>query len=280
MRTHLEYVRPAARDNEFVDAPEAIGLHMLLTEALESWDDLDDEQGWYPAEAVATELRAAFVAATAERRTDSGARHRGPEAPRQPPTPCASTMTANGLEELRAAIEPHRRPAHGRYAGIADWINKLPDTIVRTAAAITLLHDPDAQEITNATLRDAVRVGRAGISHARAAFGLTRPDGRHSVKLDRCSPPSTGCASTPAPTASPAATCTRSSVTAHGWRPSKASTFRSSCSALVREVGLPPAALVAEVGDDCAESWRRGQTDQRLPARIRWPSPESVETSD
>ena len=34
MRTHLEYVRPAARDNEFVDAPEAIGLHMLLTEAL------------------------------------------------------------------------------------------------------------------------------------------------------------------------------------------------------------------------------------------------------
>ena len=58
MRTHLEYVRPAARDNEFVDAPEAIGLHMLLTEALESWDDLDDEQGWYPAEAVATELRA------------------------------------------------------------------------------------------------------------------------------------------------------------------------------------------------------------------------------
>jgi len=74
MRTHLEYVRPAARDNEFVDAPEAIGLHMLLTEALESWDDLDDEQGWYPAEAVATELRAAFVAATAERRTDSGER--------------------------------------------------------------------------------------------------------------------------------------------------------------------------------------------------------------
>ena len=177
MRTHLEYARPAARDNEFVDAPEAIGLHMLLAEALESWDDLDDEQGWYPAEAVATELRAAFVAATAERRTDSGARHRGPEAPRQPPTPCASTMTANGLEELRAAIEPHRRPAHGRYAGIADWMNKLPDTIVRTAAAITLLHDPDAQEITGATVRDAVRVGRAGISHARAAFGLTRPDG-------------------------------------------------------------------------------------------------------
>ena len=86
-------------------------------------------------------------------------------------------MTANWLEELRAAIEPHLHPDHGRYAGIADWMNKLPGTIVRAATAITLLHYPDAQEITGATLRDAVRVGRAGISHARAAFGLTRPDG-------------------------------------------------------------------------------------------------------
>ena len=81
------------------------------------------------------------------------------------------------LEELRAAIEPHLHPDHGRYAGIADWMNKLPGTIVRIAAAITLLHDPDAQEITGATVRDAIRVGRAYISHARAAFGLTRPDG-------------------------------------------------------------------------------------------------------
>ena len=56
-------------------------------------------------------------------------------------------------------------------------MNKLPGTIVRIAAAITLLHDPDAQEITGATLRDAVRIGRAYISHAIAAFGLTRPNG-------------------------------------------------------------------------------------------------------
>ena len=38
MRTHLEHIRAAARDNEFVDAPETIRLHILLTEALESWD--------------------------------------------------------------------------------------------------------------------------------------------------------------------------------------------------------------------------------------------------
>jgi hypothetical protein len=152
-------------------------------------------------------------------------------------------MTANGLEELRAAIEPHRRPAHGRYAGIADWMNKLPDTIVRTAAAITLLHDPDAQEITGATCATRSESGAPASPTPARRSGSPVPTGRHSVKLDRCSPPSTGCASTPAPTASPAATGTTSSVTAHGWRPSKASTFRSSCSALVREVGPPPAAL-------------------------------------
>lgn len=52
MRTHLEHVRTAARDNEFVDAAEAIRLHMLLAEALESWDDLDGEQRAVLADAV------------------------------------------------------------------------------------------------------------------------------------------------------------------------------------------------------------------------------------
>ena len=83
----------------------------------------------------------------------------------------------DALEELRVAIEPHLHPDHGRYAGIADWMNKLPGPIVRIAAALTLLHDPDAQAITGATLRDAVRIGRAYVSHAIAAFGLTRPNG-------------------------------------------------------------------------------------------------------
>ena len=52
MRTHLARVRDAARDNEFVDAAEAIRLHMLLAEALESWDDLDGEQRVVLADAV------------------------------------------------------------------------------------------------------------------------------------------------------------------------------------------------------------------------------------
>jgi len=57
MRTHLEHVRAAARDNEFVDAAEAIRLHMLLTEALESWDDLDATQRTLLTDAVAYLVR-------------------------------------------------------------------------------------------------------------------------------------------------------------------------------------------------------------------------------
>jgi len=52
MCVHLEHVRAAARDNEFVDAAEAIRLHMLLSEALESWDRLDDGQRRVLADAV------------------------------------------------------------------------------------------------------------------------------------------------------------------------------------------------------------------------------------
>lgn len=44
MRAHLAQVRAAARDNEFVDLPEAVRLHMLLVEALESWAGLGAAQ--------------------------------------------------------------------------------------------------------------------------------------------------------------------------------------------------------------------------------------------
>ena len=52
MRTHLEHVRAAARDNEFVDAAEAVRLHMLLAEALVSWERLDGGQREVLADAV------------------------------------------------------------------------------------------------------------------------------------------------------------------------------------------------------------------------------------
>jgi hypothetical protein len=52
MRAHLEQVHAASRDNEFVDAAEAVRLHTLLTEALESWERLDAEQRRVLADAV------------------------------------------------------------------------------------------------------------------------------------------------------------------------------------------------------------------------------------
>lgn len=82
----------------------------------------------------------------------------------------------DALEELRVEIEPHLHPEHGRYAGIADWMNKLAGTTARIAAAITLLHDPEAAEVSGAAMRDAIRIGKAYVSHALVAFGLTRPD--------------------------------------------------------------------------------------------------------
>lgn len=57
MHAHLEHVRTAARDNEFVDAAEAVRLHLLLTEALESWDALDAEQRTLLTDAVAYLVR-------------------------------------------------------------------------------------------------------------------------------------------------------------------------------------------------------------------------------
>ena len=83
----------------------------------------------------------------------------------------------DALDAFRAELEPHLHPDHGRYAGIADWCNKLPGAVVRIAAALTLIDDPDASEVAGATVRDAVRIGRAYIDHAIAAFGLTRPNG-------------------------------------------------------------------------------------------------------
>ena len=42
----------AAQDNEFVDAAEAIRLHMLLSQALDAWPQFDTEQRAVLADAV------------------------------------------------------------------------------------------------------------------------------------------------------------------------------------------------------------------------------------
>ena len=81
------------------------------------------------------------------------------------------------LMSLRAELEPHLHPDHGRYAGIADWCNKLVGTCARIAGALTLLSNPAATVISAGTVADAVQLGRAYVSHAIAAFALTRPNG-------------------------------------------------------------------------------------------------------
>jgi hypothetical protein len=81
------------------------------------------------------------------------------------------------LDAFRVELEPDLHPDHGRYAGVADWLNKLPGAVVRIAGALTLIDDPEADEVTADTVRNAVRIGRAYIDHAIAAFGLTRPNG-------------------------------------------------------------------------------------------------------
>lgn len=93
--------------------------------------------------------------------------------------PTALALTDQGRVELdafRAEIEPDLHPGHGKYAGIADWMNKLSGGAVRIAAALTLLGDPDAIEINAATMADAIRIARAYISHTIAAFGMIRPN--------------------------------------------------------------------------------------------------------
>lgn len=52
MDAHLDRVREAARDNEFVDIAEAERLHAQLRSALGAWDDLDGEQRQILSEAV------------------------------------------------------------------------------------------------------------------------------------------------------------------------------------------------------------------------------------
>jgi replicative DNA helicase len=88
------------------------------------------------------------------------------------------------LDTFRSALEPHLHPHHGRLAELADWGSKLPGLVVRIAAALTVLADPTATDISGAVLGDAIRLGRGYIDHARAAFGMIhgRDDALHRAR--------------------------------------------------------------------------------------------------
>lgn len=99
------------------------------------------------------------------------------------------TLTPDALAELdrlRAWLEPQLHPHHGRLAGLADWGSKLPGTVARVAAALALLADPHRDAVDGATMGDAIRLGRAYISHAAAAFGVIHqagPEGSHAREI-------------------------------------------------------------------------------------------------
>ena len=75
------------------------------------------------------------------------------------------------LDEFRAELEPKLHPHHGELASLADWGSKLPGAVVRIAAALTLLTDAHADTVNADTMADAIRLGRAYVAHALAAFG-------------------------------------------------------------------------------------------------------------
>ncbi len=88
-------------------------------------------------------------------------------------TPGVITVAPGALVQLdafRTALEPRLHPNHGALAGIADWGSKLPGTVVRIAAALTLLADPYRTSIDETTMANAIRLGEAYTSHAQAAF--------------------------------------------------------------------------------------------------------------
>lgn len=76
------------------------------------------------------------------------------------------------LNDYRQRIEPALHPHYGKLAGIADWGSKLPGTVVRIAAALTLFTDPHKLSISTDVMASAIRLGTAYISHAIAAFGM------------------------------------------------------------------------------------------------------------
>lgn len=87
-----------------------------------------------------------------------------------------STGAQATLRAFRIELEPELR-ASGKLATMRDWGSKAPGLAVRIAAALTLLMDPEAREITPGEMEDGVTLVRGYVEHVHAAFGaLAGPD--------------------------------------------------------------------------------------------------------
>lgn len=69
-------------------------------------------------------------------------------------------------------LEPRLHPESGDLAHVADWANKLAGQLVRIAALFTLFMNPNAAEIAETEMRQALDLAPYFIGHALDAFEL------------------------------------------------------------------------------------------------------------
>ncbi|WP_338072643.1 YfjI family protein [Halopolyspora algeriensis] len=74
------------------------------------------------------------------------------------------------LNEYRDQIEPRLHPERGDLANIADWAVKLPGQLVRVAALFTLFDHPDATDVDEVAMCEALELAPYLVGHASAAF--------------------------------------------------------------------------------------------------------------
>jgi len=86
-----------------------------------------------------------------------------------------TTPAAVRLTEFEAEVEPRLHPHHGDLAHIADWASKLVGAVARIAGLLHLaarLRDGWVLPVNEATITDAITIGRYLTDHALAVFDL------------------------------------------------------------------------------------------------------------
>ena len=92
--------------------------------------------------------------------------------------PIILTLTAPAavrLTEFEAEVEPRLHPHHGDLAHIADWASKLVGAVARIGGLLHLaarLRDGWGLPVNEATITDAITIGRYLTDHALAVFDL------------------------------------------------------------------------------------------------------------